>query len=136
MLIANSFVKEAVGTIFATMHNQNISRRRNLMKINLIYITAGTMEEARTIANVLVSDRLAACVNIVDKISSIYWWEGKIQDEKEVLITAKTKESLVPELIDRVKLIHSYTCPCIVSMPIIDGNSLFLDWVANETKGI
>ena len=104
------------------------------MSVNLIYITAGSMEEARTIGNKLVSDRLAACVNIIDNVSSMYWWEGEIQDDKEVILIAKTKESLVPELVEKVRSMHSYSCPCIVSLPILNGNRAFLDWVVEETK--
>jgi periplasmic divalent cation tolerance protein len=104
------------------------------MNVNLIYVTAGSMEEARTIGNKLVSDRLAACVNIIDNVSSMYWWEGEIQDDKEVILIAKTKESLVPELVEKVRSMHSYSCPCIVSLPILDGNRAFLDWIVEETK--
>ncbi len=104
------------------------------MKANLIYITAGSMDEARAIGRELVMSRLAACANIIDKMSSFYWWEGEIQDDKEVIIVAKTKESLVPDLIDKVKTMHSYECPCIVSLPILDGNPAFLEWIAAETR--
>ncbi len=104
------------------------------MEINLIYITAGTLDEAKTIGKELVSSRLAACANIIDNINSIYWWEGEIQDDREVILIAKTKKSLVPELIEKVKSMHSYDCPCIVSLPILDGNNPFLDWVIDETK--
>jgi len=104
------------------------------MGVSLIYITFGNMEEARTIGKELVSDRLAACVNIIDNVSSMYWWEGEIQDEKEVILVAKTKESLVPELVEKVRSMHSYSCPCIVSLPILNGNSAFLDWIVDETK--
>ncbi len=104
------------------------------MKTNLIYITASTVDEARAIGKDLVSNRLAACANIIDNIQSIYWWEGEIQDEKEVILIAKTKESLVSELIEKVKSMHSYSCPCIVSLPILDGNRPFLEWIIDETK--
>ena len=104
------------------------------MKIHLIYITAGNMDEARIIAKELVSHRLAACVNILNNVESLYWWEGKIQYEKEVVLIAKTKEQLVPELIDKVKSAHSYSCPCVVSVPIVEGNKPFLKWVEEETK--
>ncbi|MBW1738228.1 MAG: divalent-cation tolerance protein CutA [Deltaproteobacteria bacterium] len=104
------------------------------MNINFIYITAGDMDEARAIGKALVSDRLAACVNIIDNINSMYWWQGEIQDDMEVIIIAKTKESLVPELIEKVKSMHSYDCPCVVSLPIVDGNKGFLEWVAEETR--
>ena len=92
------------------------------------------MDEAKTISKELVSNRLTACVNIIDNIRSMYWWEGEIQDEKEVAIIAKTKESLIPELIEKVKSVHSYSCPCIVSLPISAGNKAFLDWIVDETK--
>jgi len=104
------------------------------MKTNFIYITTSCLEEARAIGNELVSRRLAAGVNIIDSINSIYWWDGKIQDEKEAILIAKTKEVLVPELIEKVKSMHSYACPCIVSLPILDGSRMFLDWVIDETK--
>jgi periplasmic divalent cation tolerance protein len=104
------------------------------MTIRLIYITVGSLDEARSIGKELVSSRLVACVNIIDNVSSMYWWEAEIQDDKEVILIAKTKETLVPELIEKVKSMHSYSCPCIVSLPILDGNKPFLDWVTEETK--
>jgi periplasmic divalent cation tolerance protein len=104
------------------------------MNTNLIYITTGSMDEAKTIGKELVSSRLAACVNIIDNMNSMYWWDGEIQDDREVIIIAKTRESIVPELIEKVKSIHSYECPCIVSLPISDGNEAFLQWVAKETR--
>ncbi len=104
------------------------------MKTNLIYITARYLDEAKTIGRQLVSDRLAACANIIENVNSIYWWEGEIQDENEVILIAKTKESLVPELIEKIRSIHSYTCPCIVSLPILNGNRPFLDWICGETR--
>ena len=66
------------------------------MNTSFIYITAGSNEEAGTIAKELVSKRLAACANIFENVRSLYWWEGKIQEDKEVVLIAKTKESLVP----------------------------------------
>jgi periplasmic divalent cation tolerance protein len=104
------------------------------MNTNLIYITTGSMDEAKTIGKELVSSRLAACVNIIDNMNSMYWWDGEIQDDREVIIIAKTRESIVPKLIEKVKSIHSYECPCIVSLPISDGNEAFLQWVAKETR--
>jgi len=103
------------------------------MDINMIYITAGSVEEARKIGRELVGGRLAACVNIIDNMNSMYWWDGKIQDDREVILIAKTKETLVPRLIEKVKSLHSYDCPCIVSLSILDGNKAFLAWVAEET---
>ena len=77
---------------------------------------------------------MAACVNIIDNMQSMYWWEGEIQDDREVILIAKTREPLVPELIEKVKSIHSYDCPCVVSLPISDGNKAFLKWIEDETR--
>ena len=103
------------------------------MKTNLIYMTVGSMDEARRIGKELVSSRLVACVNMIENMRSVYWWEGELQEDSEVILIAKTKESLVPELIQKVKSLHSYDCPCVLSLPILDGNSAFLDWIAKET---
>jgi len=104
------------------------------MNLNLVYITTGDKDEARRIGRELLESRLAACVNIVDGMNSMYWWQGELQDETEAVLIAKTKESLVPELIEKVKSVHSYDCPCVVSLPILDGNADFLKWVEDETK--
>ncbi|HAJ78997.1 MAG TPA: cation tolerance protein CutA [Fibrobacteres bacterium] len=102
--------------------------------VSLIYITTRNSEDARRIGRIIVEQRLAACVNIIDRIGSIYWWEGRIAEESEALITAKTKSSLVNELVEKVKSIHEYSCPCIVALPINSGNEEFLDWVCSETR--
>ena len=104
------------------------------MNLNLVYITAGDKDEVRRIGRELLESRLAACVNIVDGMNSMYWWQGELQDETEAVLIAKTKESLVPELIEKVKSVHSYDCPCVVSVPILDGNADFLKWIEAETK--
>jgi periplasmic divalent cation tolerance protein len=104
------------------------------MIVNLIYITAKDKAEARKIGSELVESKLAACVNIIDNMNSIYVWEGKIQDDKEVILIAKTTEAQVPLLIEKVKTLHSYDCPCILSIPVSGGNKEFLDWIANEVK--
>jgi periplasmic divalent cation tolerance protein len=104
------------------------------MRLNLIYITAKNKEEAEKIGKELVESRLAACVNIIDNIHSWYQWEGKIQEDDEAILIAKTKESLMPEFIEKVKSMHSYECPCIVSLPLLDGNQDYLAWVQKETK--
>jgi periplasmic divalent cation tolerance protein len=102
------------------------------MKVNFIYMTAGSKDEARKIGQELVISRLAACVNILDNMNSFYIWDGKVQDDQEVVMIAKTTEERVPQLIDKVKALHSYECPCIVSMPVSGGNQAYLDWIAQE----
>jgi periplasmic divalent cation tolerance protein len=97
-------------------------------------MTAGTEEEARLIGEALVAEQLAACVNLIDGMNSIYRWEGKIRHETETVIIAKTTERLVSALTDRAKALHSYDCPCVVSVPIDSGNAEFLNWISNQVK--
>jgi periplasmic divalent cation tolerance protein len=104
------------------------------MSLCLVYITTPTIEEAEIIGGNLVSRKIAACVNIVDGMKSIYNWEGKVEHGSEVILIAKTKIALVNELIENVKALHSYDCPAIVAIPIIDGSETFLNWIRNETK--
>jgi len=104
------------------------------MKYSLIYITARDKAEAKKIGRVLVKERLAACVNIWDHMESIYWWKGKMEEGKEAVLIAKTRQAKVKPLIQRVKELHSYVCPCIVALPITHGHRPFLDWLAGETR--
>ena len=100
--------------------------------LRLVYITAGSMEEARLIGEALVAKQLAACVNLIDGMTSIYRWQGEIQRDTETVLIAKTTEHQIISLIDQVKALHSYECPCIVSLPIDSGNAEFLDWIRNN----
>ena len=104
------------------------------MAVNFIYMTAGNKEEARNIGRELVRSRLAACVNILDNMNSVYMWNGDIQEDAEVVLIAKTTRERVPELVEKVKSMHSYDCPCVVSLPVLDGHKPFLDWIAGEVK--
>jgi periplasmic divalent cation tolerance protein len=104
------------------------------MEICFIYITTNSKNEARTIGKELVHSRLAACVNILDNMNSIYRWEGALQDDNEVVLIAKTTQKRVPGLIEKVKSMHSYDCPCIVSLPVTDGNPDFLQWIEHEVS--
>jgi periplasmic divalent cation tolerance protein len=104
------------------------------MKINFIYMTVGSKEEARKIGKKLVAKRLAACVNILDHMNSFYMWDGDLQDDTEVVMIAKTTEDRVPDLVEKVKSLHSYDCPCIVSLPVAGGHQPFLEWIAGEVK--
>jgi len=104
------------------------------MAVHFVYMTASSNNEAQKIGKALVESRLAACVNILNNMQSIYRWEEKVQEDAEVVLIAKTTDSLVSELIDKVKSLHSYDCPCIVSLPVSDGYPPFLDWVRAEVK--
>ena len=104
------------------------------MDVRLIYMTAGSREEARNIGRHLVENGLVACVNIFDNINSLYLWEDQLQDDVEVVMTAKTTRERVAPLMDAVRAMHSYDCPCILSLPIEDGNAHFLEWIAGQVK--
>ncbi len=104
------------------------------MAVRWVYITAGDEEEAHRIGRALVESRLAACANIIGSMSSVYWWEGEIHEDKEALLIAKTRESAVPALIEKVRSLHSYDCPCIIALPILEGNPDYLDWIESETS--
>ena len=100
----------------------------------LVYMTAGNMDEARKIAFALVEERLAACANIWPHMESVYQWKGKIENDSEVVVIAKTKASLADQLTARVLELHSYEVPCVVTMPITGGNPEFLSWIDGETQ--
>jgi len=105
------------------------------MNASFVYVTAANKQEALQIGRVLVEERLAACVNVLDNMTSLYWWEGKLQEDSEAVLIAKTRENLVEQLIERVKSLHSDSCPCVVSWPIQTGNQAYLDWIRDETRG-
>jgi periplasmic divalent cation tolerance protein len=98
-----------------------------------VYITTSDQKEARKIGRALVESRLAACANILESMNSIYWWDGKVQEATEAVLVVKTRDELMPALVERVRSIHSYDCPCIISLPILGGNSDYLDWIYGET---
>ena len=104
------------------------------MKFVLLYLTAANQTEARRLAKVLLQERLVACVNIVGPILSRYWWQGKLTTSREVLVLAKTRAALAQSVIRKVQTLHSYDVPCVVALPIIEGNPAFLRWIGTETK--
>ncbi len=103
------------------------------MRYCSIYITAGDENEAREIGRTLVEERLAACVNILP-IKSVYRWEDTVEEEGEVAMFVKTRDGLADAVIERVKELHSYDVPCIVSFPIEKGNPDYLKWIEESTR--
>lgn len=103
------------------------------MANSVIYVTASSKEEALRLARALVQDRLVACANVIDGAASVYWWEGEVRDAPEALMVAKTRTENVEAVIARVKAEHSYSCPCVVALPIEAGNPAYLDWIQAET---
>ena len=101
-----------------------------------VYMTASTPEEARAIGRRLVEERLAACVNLLPGMESIYRWQGGIETAQETVLIAKTRAVLVDQLSARVRELHSYDCPCVVALPIAAGNPAYLRWIGDETTEI
>ena len=99
----------------------------------LLYMTAPDAEEARRIGDALVAERLAACVNIIPGMTSIYRWEDEVRHETECVLIAKTRGELVERATARVRALHSYDCPCVVALPVTGGNPEFLSWISKET---
>ena len=95
----------------------------------VIFITAPDEDVAQRIARALVEEKLAGCVNIIKDIRSIYFWQGRVEDEPEVLMVVKTKRELFNKLKDRVKSVHPYSVPEIIAMPIIEGSEDYLKWL-------
>jgi len=100
----------------------------------VVFITASSHEEARKIADALVSQRKAACVNIVPRVNSLFRWRGKIEDVEESLLVVKTRAKLFPDVVSTVKGIHSYEVPEIIALPIVEGNPDYLKWIHGETE--
>jgi periplasmic divalent cation tolerance protein len=104
------------------------------MAATFVYMTAGDRQEALRIARVLVEERLAACANVLDNMVSVYSWGGEVREDSEAVLIVKTQDRLVESLVERVKSLHSYECPCVVSFRIEAGNREFLEWIESETR--
>lgn len=100
----------------------------------IILVTAGSEPEAEKIARALVEERLAACVNILSPVRSIYRWEGKIQDDREWLLVIKTQSTHFAAIETRVKTLHSYQVPEVIALPIVTGSEKYLGWLVNESE--
>ena len=103
------------------------------MEHYLVYITCPSREQAKTMASVLLQERLIACANIFDNGTSLYWWQGEMQEATEALCLCKTTKKCYPALEQRIKTLHPYEVPCIVALPLVEGFAPFLRWIAAET---
>jgi periplasmic divalent cation tolerance protein len=99
----------------------------------LVYVTAQDKNQALAIGRMLVEEHLAACINVWDGMTSVYRWEGAVEQGSEAVLIVKTTEPQVPTVIERVKALHSYSCPCVVAWPIGIGNPQYLEWIERET---
>ena len=107
---------------------------KNLAETIVVFVTCGSEEEAQKIARSLVEERLAACVNIISAVRSLYRWEGKIWDEREWLLIIKTQKRRFEDLEKKVKSLHSYSVPGIIGLPIVQGHPAYLRWLEEMTE--
>lgn len=100
----------------------------------LAYITTKDKSEALSIGKQLLEQRLAACVNILPEMQSLYWWEGKMDSSNESVLIAKTTRCLSTDLIQFVKKIHSYSVPCVLVLPVATGHEPYLKWLGENIR--
>ena len=104
------------------------------MEPRFVYVTCKDEAEAMVVGKGVVEARLAACANVLPGMKSVYWWEGKLVEDTECVLVMKSRLELMPELIEKVKQLHSYTVPCVVALPILEGNADYLRWIGDETR--
>jgi periplasmic divalent cation tolerance protein len=100
----------------------------------VVLSTAANIEEANNITLALLEARKVACVNIVPEVQSKYWWQGKIAQDREILLIAKTKRSALPDVIKIIKDLHSYETPEVIALPVIGGSAQYLAWLDDQLK--
>ncbi|MEO0198131.1 MAG: divalent-cation tolerance protein CutA [candidate division WOR-3 bacterium] len=107
-----------------------------MREIVQVITTTNSKELAEKIAKNLLEKKLAGCVQIVSPVRSLYWWQGKIEEDNEVIIFIKTRKELYQELEAEIKNCHNYTVPEILCFPVIEGNPDYLEWLNSVTKHI
>lgn len=100
---------------------------------SLLYVTVGDAEAAKALGRALVEARLAACANVLPAMTSVYRWQGEIEEAREAVLIAKTKSEMVERATAFLLERHSYDRPCVVALPLIGGNPAFLAWIGEET---
>lgn len=110
-----------------------VIRMQSTPQLALIYVTAPSKQEANTIAAALLEHKLAACVNILEGVSSVYTWEGKTNSDIETLLIIKSRASLLKRIETKVKELHSYKVPEVIGTPILGGSEDYLKWVMDNT---
>ena len=98
----------------------------------VVYVTVGSPEEGERLASALVEERLAACVNRLGPVQSIYRWEGQVERSEEHLLIIKTREDLFAKLKTRVQELHTYSVPEVIALPILDGSEGYLKWLEEQ----
>lgn len=100
----------------------------------VVLVTAGSAAQAGKIASRLVASRLAACVNIISSVHSVYWWKGRVARGRECLLVIKTRKRMLARLQDEVLKMHSYATPEIIAVPVVEGLPAYLRWIDESLK--
>lgn len=100
----------------------------------VVYVTVGSSAEADRLVRVLIEERLAACVNRINPVQSIYRWQGKVEQSEEELLIIKTKRDLFASLERKVQELHSYSVPEIIALPILEGSEGYLKWLEEQLR--
>ncbi|MCM8791699.1 MAG: divalent-cation tolerance protein CutA [Candidatus Omnitrophica bacterium] len=95
----------------------------------IIFVTCASRREAKRIAISLIKERLVACVNIIDKVESFFWWQGKVDYAKEFLLIIKSNKKKFPKIEKKIKELHSYKVPEIITLEIVEGEKNYLRWL-------
>jgi periplasmic divalent cation tolerance protein len=101
----------------------------------VVYVTASSPAEGERLARALVEEQLAACVNRIAPIQSVYRWQGKVEQSEEQLLIIKTRKTLFAALEKRVRELHSYSVPEIIALPIVAGSEAYLQWLGEQVVG-
>lgn len=99
-----------------------------------VVVTAGDADWLAGFARALVADRLAACGHLVERIRSVYRWDGDLHDDAEARVALHTRSELVPAIVERAARDHPYAVPCVLALPVTGGNPDYLEWVVAETR--
>ena len=99
-----------------------------------LYVTAENRDAALSIARALIDERLAACVNVLGDMTSVFHWQGAVEEATEAAFLVKTTDDLAPRTMARIVELHDYDCPCVVKWPISGGHAPFIDWIGAETS--
>ena len=99
-------------------------------------VTAADADQLAVITRTLVEERLAACGHQIAAIRSVYRWDGAVRDEPEARVALHTRSALVPAIVERTRELHPYDVPCVIALPIADGNPEYLRWIAAETRDV
>ena len=100
----------------------------------LLYVTAASRAEALAIARTLVREQRVACANVLGEITSVYRWQGAVEEGTEVGLILKTRRANVDGVVARVTALHGYECPCVIALPLVAGNPDFLEWIMKESS--